>query len=125
MTESEFSDLIRRYQSGTCTRQEKELVEKWLESRTESRQSEKLAPAEYADILSDISTGLLDKISLEKEQRVIPLSWWRMAAAFVVVCLLSYFLWYVAYGQSVAESTILEASTSVDEVRKVMLPDGT
>jgi ferric-dicitrate binding protein FerR (iron transport regulator) len=125
MKEREFSDLIRRYQSNTCTRQEKELVEKWLASRAESKQSEKLAPEEHENILSDISTNLFDKIRIEKPHQAFPMSWWRMAAAFAVLATLSYFLWHMAYRPSGAEPTILRTSTTADKIRKVILPDGT
>jgi len=125
MNERNFSDLIRRYQSGTCTPQEKELVEKWLENRAESRQSEKLLPQEHEQILSDISADLFDQIRSEKKQQAAILTpWWRMAAAFALITVSSYFLWQV-YRPSATGAKILQASTSTNEVRKVMLADGT
>lgn len=125
MNEKKFSDLMRRYQSNTCTPQEKELVDKWLENRTESRQSEKLLPQEHEDILSDISTALVDKIQSERKQQSTPTPWWRMAAVFALVAVALYFLWYVAYGTDFTGPKFLYASTSGNEVRKVILTDGT
>jgi transmembrane sensor len=124
MNERNFSDLIRRYQSGTCTPQEKELVEKWLENRAESRQSEKLRPQEHEEILSSISTDLFDKIRSEEKQEVNLSPWWRMAAAFTLIAVSSYFIWQ-AYRPSSTGVEILEVSTSPDQVRKLMLADGT
>ncbi|MCD9017543.1 FecR family protein [Parachryseolinea silvisoli] len=125
MSESEFSDLIRRYQSDTCTPQERALVEKWLENRTESNQSEKIPPQERKEILSDISIALFEKITAAREQQNTLTPWWRMAAVFALVAVSMYFLWHVAYRPSAAEPEILHASTSGNEVRKVMLADGT
>jgi transmembrane sensor len=125
MNERKFSDLIRRYQSGTCTPQEKELVEKWLENRAESRQSEKLLPQEHEVILSDISQKLFNKIQTgEKQQRTLA-PWWRMAAAFALIAVSAYVVWRIAYSPAAAGPEILQASTAGHEVRKVMLADGT
>jgi transmembrane sensor len=125
MNEKKFSDLIRRYQSNTCTPQEKELVEKWLENRAESRQAEKLPPRERDEILSNISTTLFDKIHAERKQYSTPTRWWRMAAVFALITGSLFLLWYVAYGPAVTEPKTLQASTSGNEVRKVILTDGT
>lgn len=125
MNEKEFSDLIRRYQSDTCTPPEKELVEKWLENRTESSQSEKLLPQEREQIFSDISTALFEKIQSGKKHPTPLTPWWRMAAVFTLLAVSLYVVWYVAYRPSVAGSEILHAATSGDGVRKVMLADGT
>ena len=123
MHDKKFSDLIRRYQSGTCTPQEKELVEKWLENRAESRQSDKLPPHEREEILADISIQLLHKIHSEKQQPVTSAPWWRMAAAFTLIAVAAYLLWHLAYRP--ATGSMLQAVTSGYEVHKVILSDGT
>jgi ferric-dicitrate binding protein FerR (iron transport regulator) len=125
MNEKEFSDLIRRYQSNTCTPAERMLVEKWLENRGDSKQSEKLRPLEREEILSDISTTLLEKIQSGQKKQISLAPWWRMAAVFAVVAMASYFFWGIASRPIITKSQILHASTSGNEVRKVMLADGT
>jgi transmembrane sensor len=125
MNERNFSDLIRRYQSGTCTPQEKELVEKWLENRAESNQSERLLPEEHEAILSDISQGLFDKIQAGEKQPRTLATWWRMAAAFALIAVSAYVVWRIAYSPGTAAPEVLQASTSGNDVRKVMLADGT
>jgi ferric-dicitrate binding protein FerR (iron transport regulator) len=124
MNDKKFSDLIRRYQSGTCTPQEKELVEKWLENRAESKQSDKLPTQEREEILADISTQLFEKIHSEKQQPRAAAPWWRMAAAFTLLAVAAYLLWYLAYPTANGAS-ILQASTSGYDIRKVILSDGT
>ena len=123
MKDKKFSDLIRRYQSGTCTTQEKALVEQWLENRAESGQSGKLPPQERDQVLADISAQLFDKIHAGQPQHGTGAPWWRMAAAFALLAAAAYLLWYFVYPSTTA--TTVQASTSGYEVRKVILSDGT
>jgi len=125
MNGKRFSDLIRRYQSGTCTPQEKELVEKWLENRAESRQADRLSAREREDILADVSTALFDKIQSERKPSVSFVPWWRIAAAFTLLAVAAYGLWFMTYRPAAAGPDVLLASTAAHEVRKVILTDGT
>jgi transmembrane sensor len=127
MNEKGFSDLIRRYQSNTCTDQEKELIEKWFESRYESKQSDKLTPPERHEMLTDISRSLFEKINTGKNHRQVTMTpWWRVAAAAAVVLLAvsSYFLQQYMRTGTFTSIDVLQASASGNEVNKVMLADG-
>lgn len=124
MNERKFSDLIRRYQSGTCTEEEKQLVEKWLENRYESRQSEKLSQQERKEILTDISTKLFDEIKSKRPRQVTLSSWWQIAAAIALVGTSSYIVWQTVNNRSAYVEEMLVASAFGNEVSKVMLTDG-
>lgn len=126
MNEKGFSDLIRRYQSGTCTEQEKELIEKWLESRNESKQASKLSTQERNEMLSDISNSLFVKIEygVGKGRQVKMFTGWKVAAAIALLAVSSYFVWQYVNTGSFTKIEMLQASSTGDEVKKTMLPDG-
>ncbi len=125
MNEKRFDDLIRRYQSGTCTDQEKVLVEKWLASREESKQSDKLNAEERDQLLAEVSASLFERIEKSKSGRQVTMfPIWKVAAAILLLAVSSYFVWQYASTDSFTTIETLQAFSSGDEVKKTILPDG-
>lgn len=123
--DKKFDDLIRRYQSGTCTDQEKALVEKWLASREGSKQSEKLSTEEREKLLAEVSASLFEKIEQTKSGKQITMfPVWRMAAAILLLAVASFIVWKFTKTDSLGAIETIQASAAGDEIKKVILSDG-
>ncbi|MFN8355311.1 MAG: FecR domain-containing protein [Spirosomataceae bacterium] len=129
MSKQSFENLVEKYLAGTCTHQEKRLVEQWYElTGTEAE-----IPTEEQE-WQIIKEKIWDSIQHQTETpRVLPL-WrqpmvrWSIAAA-VVLGLFS-FLWFYSWNGTHKELVIIEKEGKVHvqnyamQPRTLRLPDG-
>ncbi len=134
MNEDVFSDLIRRYNDGKATNDEKALIEKWLAHRSAENLFGNLSEHDKTEIGKDIFLALTARIQKEHKfgrslsfqntiAKVRQVKVYKMAAAILVLMTASYFLWKHSHIEQFKQVEMLEASAS-GEIKKVMLADG-
>lgn len=129
MREKEFEDLIKRSLSGQATEEEAALVQKWLDRRAGEDPFSKLSASEKEKIKSNIFNRFSSRARLgarrakEESGRAV-IRFYRVAAAIVVVSVLSYTLLKLG-SHSVQERITLthSVSSSPEESKKVILSD--
>lgn len=125
MTDKEFKRLLEKYQAGTCTPEEKKLVEQWYESfEKEEDGIQGLSPIQLTALEEKIQNQIRQKIQLSSGRKIISLvPYIKISVAALILILFGYFSWY--YIQQTTHDTEYLTILSKQEIKKVILSDGT
>lgn len=130
-TEQRFRELLDRYIAGTCTPQEKVMMEEWFDKGGDIEKAGlQLSADEEALLLSNIHR-LQDKTtaSIRRNQLLRPLSGWRAAAVWMGVLITAGAgIWTAGIIRNAVVPTQLtvafkELTTGKGEIKQVVLPD--
>jgi ferric-dicitrate binding protein FerR (iron transport regulator) len=96
MNANQFSDLLQRYRQGTCTEEEKNLVEEWYNERRNTIYNP-LTEEEEALVGEKIYRGITEQLDPVTSEKVIPISrryrvWWVAAGTVALMATAGYFL---------------------------------
>ncbi len=125
MNESEFTDLLARYERGQCNPREKEMIEKWLESLNKGGQNAIETEAERIRLRNALRQAVYTKakISAEQSGRHLTSIFFKAAACLLLVILASYgVVRYANYRNE--QNYALLTRHSGDGIAKVLLSDG-
>lgn len=96
-----IEDLLRKYNSGQCSPEEKAWLEQWYQSFEWSIKSNKISSSKIEKLREEVWLAFLNRKTDNESQIVIPLfyrkssyvKWWHYAAAVLIVItgILSYF----------------------------------
>ncbi len=125
MDEKRFDDLIRRYMSGDATAHEKDLVEKWLDRRSQKDPYSTLSREEKLAIRQNMAEELSARMSENTGRQRRPAVFYRAAAAVAVLAVLSYLLLDFSLPSVTREIAMVRESSSEQATRKVILRDST
>ena len=129
MNEREFTELIRRCLAGEASKEEVSRVEEWLDHRTNRDPFSKLGPDEKAKIRAAMFDRLSLKIARVDRALATPtsgrraLAIYRVAAAIILLCLLSYALVNFKSHTIEEKMTVLHSVSAPGTSKKVMLSD--
>lgn len=128
MTEEEFNKLIEKYQRGTASREEAEMVEYWLEMRAAENPYEAIPEKEKTAIqqriLDHIKSGMTGKEEFSSPSgRIIPRLRLRIAAA-VFLLIAGVGVWRISTINTQPEWLTVTTSATEGVVEKVILADG-
>ena len=129
MDEKEFGELIKSCLSGRATKKEAALVEKWLDHRTEKDPFSQLSVGEKekirVKIFKDISSKMMEpSLTLTKGKLSLKaIAFYRVAAAIILLSVLSYTILEFTPHSSVKEFTTVQSISSTDAIKKVILSD--
>ncbi len=131
MNDKEFGELIRRCLSGEVNQEETALLEKWLDWRSEKDPHSELSDSEKEKMrmrfFKNISSKMMKSFgSVPKSKSSLKATgFYRIAAAVVVLCVLSYAILKKFANSSGAEKiAIVHSVLSADVDKKVVLSDG-
>ena len=120
MTESDFVELLKRFENGKCTPQQEVLLKKWFDAGDAD-----VAPfkeeAEKKRILARLRLSVYHQAGLPGNQHTFSVVL-KIAASFLAVVLLGYAV-YNIYNEAPVPEPLL-VTTSADAIEKVHLPDG-
>lgn len=126
MNEKKFTELIRRYEAGDVTEGERVLVENWLHERSTSDLFGVMPAEDRRQIKDAMLTQVMGRIRQRREKisRTPVVLWpsvFRVAAALLLLGVVSYLLWQLGYAsrQKTVETISLQTGT------KIVLPDNT
>jgi ferric-dicitrate binding protein FerR (iron transport regulator) len=96
MNANQFSDLLQRYRLGTCTEEEKNLVEGWYNERRDTIYNP-LTEEEEALVGEKIYEGITERLDPVINEKVIPIwrrnrVWWVAAGTVILMATAGYFL---------------------------------
>jgi transmembrane sensor len=96
MDANQFSDLLKRYQLGTCTEEEREWVEDWYNNRRNNIFNP-LTNEEEALAGERIYSNVMTVLTLEPQKNVVPLwrqprVWWVAAGTILLMATTWYFV---------------------------------
>lgn len=96
MDANQFSDLLQRYRLGTCSNEEKELVEGWYNERRNDIYNP-LTEAEEEIAGASIYSNVQEVLTSATTERVIPIwrrkrTWWVAAGTMMLMATAGYFL---------------------------------
>lgn len=120
MTEQEFNALIKRYQQGTASPEERALLDAWFESIDHNQ-----APLQWNESDEDRQFQKINERrgAEKKRARIIPLylqKWSRIAATLLLLSSASLVLW-----DKVLRNETMIATAIPGELNKTILADGT
>src|SRR5437588_4848937 len=95
MNANQFSDLLQRYRLGTCTEEEKNLVEGWYNERRDTIYNP-LTEEEEALVGEKIYEGITERLEPVTGEKVIPIwrrnrVWWVAAGTVALMATAGYF----------------------------------
>jgi transmembrane sensor len=128
LTQEEAKDLLRKYQMGTCTERELQIVNQWYES-LEDNSGLHESELDFDGLKKEMLTDINQRIDKEEgKERSIYFSYGWKAAAAILLVLTSIYAFYKFEGISETQNKVavkknLEKST-VNE-GKIILADGT
>lgn len=119
MTEPEFQELLTRYQQGLCTADEKELLERWLDSDTRAKAF--TSDTERKKILSNLRNAVFERVGLkgrDKRERVLMphdgsrglRTMYRIAASLLLIALVGYGSYKFMYQNETSSAEVLTTS---------------
>jgi transmembrane sensor len=120
MTESDFVELLTRFEKGECTPQEEALLKKWFDSGDAAVLPFK-EEAEKKRVLSRLRSSVYHQAGLTDNQRAISIIL-KIAASFLAAVLIGYAV-YTGYHEGPVPDSLL-VTISNDTIKKVHLPDG-
>jgi len=82
--DNRISILFKRYQDGTATAEERQLVEAWYESQQEGAGQE-LSPEEASSVFADLDARIAMIAEERPKQRKLQFKWLQAAAVFLVL----------------------------------------
>lgn len=120
MTETQFNELLDRYNQGLCTPEEVQQLERWMDNIREGASPFK-SQAEKLKIKNSLRSAIHAKAGIPetKTRSLIP-AFLRMAAAVALLAVTAYGIWTIGFNK--LETTEL---ASIDEIQKVILSDST
>lgn len=125
MNESEFTDLLARYERGQCSPREKEMVEKWLESLNMGGQNAFESERERIEVRNKLRRAVYSTAGIPAERPVRHLtSIFLKAAACILLIVLAGYGVIRYFNYSNEQTYALITSHSGNEVAKVLLSDG-
>lgn len=82
MDERQFKEILKKYQEGTCSEEEKALVESWYLKMTDESQTDDLEGADMDNAKKRIWKGVLSERPIRKQQKII---YTRVAVAATIL----------------------------------------
>ncbi len=131
MDKRELSQLIHRLNSGTATKEEKELLERhWQNAINDAAVTEAMQPAERETLKNDMYSNISQRLGFASTKKVAPIIslnplLYKIAASILIVCAAAG-AWYISDSKittEVAAHTVLEVRTKYGERTTVILPD--
>jgi len=130
-TEQRFRELLDRYIAGTCTPQEKAIMEEWFEKGGDMGKADLQLNADDEALLLNNIHHLQDKTNIPTRGSKLlrPLSSWRAAAVWMGVLLtVGAGIWMAAtirYAATHSQTAVMfkELTTGKGEIKQVVLPD--
>lgn len=134
-TEQRFRELLDRYIAGTCTSQEKAIMEEWFEKGGDMKKADlQLSAEDEALLLNNIhrlqdKTTVPDSLPVHRSKLLRPLSSWRAAAVWMGVLITAGAgIWKagtIQYAATPAQTAAVfkEIATGKGEIKQVVLPD--
>lgn len=125
MTESEFIALLDRYEKGKCTAEEKELIEKWLDSSNDKAQTPFATEEEKAGVQHALQASIRRSIrgNLQRSPPFLPGVGVRIAASILLVALALSGVYYSIYGPQHNKIVVNNSAPDADH-KIIKLPDG-
>lgn len=118
MNKERINRLLKQYQAGTLSQEEREEVEQWLDSlKKTDEQTIFLADADVDQMLVNIRQTIQER-EASKVRHLRTRAWWRIAASLLAVAIASYFVWY----NFSARKNVMEVASTGD-LLKVVLHD--
>lgn len=132
MTSKDFDKILHRYNSGTCTEEERQLVEAWFKAM-EDGEDETFANKTEADVKGQLWQKLNDELDLSHSGKH-RFSFWKIGrvAAALAFILVSIFLVKRYFFDAVSESNTIVSSVgktirfvnTTNTIHKLALQDG-
>jgi transmembrane sensor len=126
MTESEFVDLLDRFEKGQSTPEEEKVLRKWFDANADATPFNK--EIEKQQILASLRASVYEKAGLSSDfvAKRSPRLWTsasiiKIAASILTILAVGLGLYY---GRNASEQPSLLTDTSDDYIKKVHLPDG-
>jgi ferric-dicitrate binding protein FerR (iron transport regulator) len=112
-----FRELLKRYQAGTLSEDERQAVDAWIEQRQQANPYDQLTEQEQNVLREEMHAYINRKIDHRERTVSFPLQWLKAAAAITVLAVAFVLLWQwktigIVHIQTFAET------------QKVILPDG-
>lgn len=127
MHEKEFDELIERCLLGQATREERTLVEKWLEQRSQKDPFGKLSVSEKESIrlrmLEGLSAKMMEPVEPSKRGRSRARAFYRAAAAVMLLSVLTYSILKFTASSPIEEITLGQDESANEVSKKVILSD--
>lgn len=125
MSESEFTELLSRYEKGQCTSSEKELIEKWLDSPNVKRENAFKNEIERTKINKALRHAIYTNAGIPAQggKQIYVSFLFKIAASILLIVTVGYGVFtYSDYREELnyAKTEIL----SGNEIKKVLLSDG-
>ncbi|MDW8205541.1 MAG: FecR domain-containing protein [Cytophagales bacterium] len=124
MNRQVFNELLQRYLNGSCTEQERLLVDRWFEAWKEDLQQPTLSEAEWQQVAERMWSHISQQTTVAEPPVVIPLyrrKWMQMAAA-VAVLLVGVLGSYYYFNYQPQEN--FRATNTSTKPKQLLLPDG-
>lgn len=125
MSESEFAELLARYEKGLCTPSERELIEKWLDSPNFKRQNPFKDETERIMVKNALRQAVYSGagISAKRGTQIHVSFLLKIAACILLIAIAGYGVF--TYSNYRAEQKYAKVETpSGREIKKVLLSDG-
>ncbi len=125
MTESEFKDMLSRYEKGQCSASEKRLIDNWLDSPNYKESTPFSDDNEKLGIKNSLRDSVYRKagISVRNRKRYFIPSVIKVAASILLIAVLSYGAFKYYEYTEIKKYAITEIASGTD-IRKVILADG-
>lgn len=129
MDENQFSELIRRYLAGEASKEEASQVEKWLSHRAEQEPFDQLNAAEKGKIRAAIFDRISSQITATEaaskgsDSRARFSGFYQIAAAVILLCLLSYTLLELRPNPVEEKIAVLHSVSVPGGNKKIILSD--
>ncbi|MFD2035483.1 FecR family protein [Belliella marina] len=127
MTDKYFYNLLEKSEKGTCTREEQELLERWLDDLSLNSQSAFKDERDKENLKVKMQHAVYKEIGISRKEAKIrklhipPV--WKVAASIAILALVGYF-GYGTYEHYVEKPYAITQSISGEEINKILLSDG-
>ena len=121
MSEQEFENLVKRFQEGKASEEEKALLEQWLDFRAAKDRFSSLTAEEKNALKTSGFKGISNRIQTSKSEKF---NWLKVAAAILLLAVCSFAIWQFSSREIKYEVSILRTQ-SKGHIKKVFLSDGT
>ena len=125
MSESEFTELLDRYEKGQCTGAEKELIEMWLDSTGIKRQNAFKNETERISVKNTLRQAIYNRAGVTTRARIQMYNslLLKIAASILLIAVASYGV-FTYSGYRSEQKYVMTVSPSNKEIKKVLLSDG-
>ncbi|HYI78023.1 MAG TPA: FecR family protein [Chryseolinea sp.] len=125
MNESEFNELLARYEKGKCTLLEKQLIEKWLDSPNLKRQNAFKDETERIKVKNALRQAIYSSagVPAKRGKQIYASFLLKIAASILLIATASYGVFtYSSYREEL--KYVNTETQSGNEIKKVLLSDG-